>query len=200
MNVLWELRWNGFNFTIVEAFLYQVASVIWSFLVPYRWIKDKNLPHRQQKIILKWPRDLYWLQVSIGTVILVKTLCWWLYYDNDFKMLVIESICWCSMLCVESVTNISNRLVASISSLSATHFILNIRHQYRCSHWKWPGFHGLSWIDFPRAASIKFTDDGIEISWWQVWDVDDQFIILWMSSKYGFWHQHNSRHFNYTIS
>ena len=54
------------------------------------------------------------------TVILVTSLCWWLYDGDWFKMLVAESLCWwlfslCWWFsqCIKSVTNILNRSPSS---------------------------------------------------------------------------------------
>ena len=69
---------------------------------------------------------------QLVTVMLVTSLCWWLYDGDWFEMLVAESLCWWLFslywwfsLCIKSVTNISN--------LSPTHLVSNIRHQHRCN-------------------------------------------------------------------
>ena len=67
---------------------------------------------------------LSWWQCWV-TVVLVTSLCWWLYNGDWFQMLIAESLCWRFSQCIKSVTNISN--------LSPTHFVSNIRHQHRCS-------------------------------------------------------------------
>ena len=61
------------------------------------------------------------------TVMLVTSLCWWLYDGDWLEMLEAESLCWrlfslCWRFsqCIKSVTNISN--------LSPTHLVPNIRH------------------------------------------------------------------------
>ena len=74
------------------------------------------------------------LVIRTVTVMLVTSLCWWLYDGDWFEMLVAESLCWWLFpLCwwfsqSESVTNISN--------LSPTYWVSNIRHQHRCNQSK----------------------------------------------------------------
>ena len=65
---------------------------------------------------------------------LVTSLCWWLYDGDWFQMLVAESLCWqlfslCWWFsqCIKSVITISN--------LSPTPLVSNIRHQHRCNHY-----------------------------------------------------------------
>ena len=78
------------------------------------------------------------LRVKIGqkifavTVMLVTSLCWWLYDGDRFEMLVAESLCWrLFSLCwwffqfIKSVTNISNLL--------PTYLVSNIHHQHQCN-------------------------------------------------------------------
>ena len=72
------------------------------------------------------------IQYRMVTVMLVTSLCWWLYDGDWFQMLVAESLCWRLFFvmlvifqCIKSVTNISN--------LSQTHLVSNIRHQHRCN-------------------------------------------------------------------
>ena len=91
------------------------------------------------------------------TVMLVTSLCLWLYDGDWFEILVAESLCWrlfslCWWFfpCIKSVTNISN--------LSPTHFVSNIRHQHRCNHFK---LTLLFWIS----------------TWWRSWVT--QFDLLW---------------------
>ena len=43
------------------------------------------------------------------TVMLVTSLCWWLYDGDRFEMLVTESLCWWFSQCFKSVTNILDR-------------------------------------------------------------------------------------------
>ena len=63
-------------------------------------------------------------------MMLVTSLCSWLYDGDWFQMLVTESLCWRLFSlcwgfsqCIKSVINISN--------LSPTHLVSNIRHQHR---------------------------------------------------------------------
>ena len=67
------------------------------------------------------------------TVMLVTSLCWWLYDGDWFQMLVADLLCWRLLSlswwfsqCIKSVTNILNQ--------SPTHLVSNIRHQHRCNH------------------------------------------------------------------
>ena len=76
-----------------------------------------------------------WLSVQLHfwvTVMLVTSLCRWLYDGDWFQMLVAESLCWrlyslCWRFtqCIKSVTNILNR--------STTYLVSSIRHQHRCN-------------------------------------------------------------------
>ena len=74
------------------------------------------------------------IDLNSGTMILVTSLCWWLYDCDWFQMLVAKSLCWrLFSLCwwfsqwIKSVTNMLNR--------SSTHVVSNIRHQHRCNLW-----------------------------------------------------------------
>ena len=85
------------------------------------------------------------------TVILVTSLCWWLYDGDWFQMLVTESLCWrlfslCSwfLQCIKSVTNILN--------LSLTHFVFNIRPQHRVSF-------NLRYLDPNRVNLVRCNKD-----------------------------------------
>ena len=56
--------------------------------------------------VLRWPK---FLKIrKFGTLMLVKTLCWWVYDGDSFKMLMEASLCWWLFL-IEPVTGISNR-------------------------------------------------------------------------------------------
>ena len=108
-------------------------------------------------------------------------------------MSVAESLCWRLFQCIKSVINISN--------LPPTHLVSNIRHQhmicfnmiwfiryglYDMGHIIWPILYGpyrmahIVWTKSYEPYHIKayhmlVTDDGDQMCWWQVWDVDDRF-------------------------
>jgi len=84
-------------------------------------------------------------------VMLVTSLCWWLYDGNWFERLVAESLFWrllslCNITYVGDFLNVLNRdllnpiiighqhpeSVTNVSNLS-THLVSNIRHQHRCN-------------------------------------------------------------------
>ena len=47
--------------------------------------------------------------VFMVTVMLVTSLCWWLYDGDWYQILVAESLCWWFSRCIKSVINILNR-------------------------------------------------------------------------------------------
>ena len=72
------------------------------------------------------------------TVMLVTSLCWWLYDGDWFEMLVAESLCWrlfslCWDLINVKIGHQHPESVTNISNLSPTHLVSNIRHQHRCN-------------------------------------------------------------------
>ena len=54
------------------------------------------------------------------TVMLVTSLCWWLYDGDQFEMLVAKSLCWRFFQCIKSVTNILNAYTFCLHHSSPT--------------------------------------------------------------------------------
>ena len=68
----------------------------------------------------------------VVTVMLVTSLCWWLYDGDWFQMLVAIFV----MLVIFPMYQIGHQhseSVTNISNLSSTHLVSNIRHQHRCN-------------------------------------------------------------------
>ena len=85
------------------------------FLMQYPLFAVKN----KGLILSQW--QWWWWHRYVGDIVmLVTSLCWWLYDDDWFEMLVAESLCWrlfplCPWFsqCIKSVTNILNRSTTS---------------------------------------------------------------------------------------
>ena len=89
-----------------------------------------HVQHEQVLILMvnreQWTHNMFSEIVLLVIVMLVTSLCWWLYDSDWFHMLVAESLCWRLFRYVgglKSLTNILNR--------STTHLVSNIRHQHR---------------------------------------------------------------------
>ena len=77
----------------------------------------------QFKLVLIFWQALF--TANSVAVMLVTSLCWWLYDGDIFEMLVAKSLCWRFSQCIKSVSN--------NSELSPTHLVSNIRHQHPCN-------------------------------------------------------------------
>ena len=83
---------------------------------------DSHRHYSKNILALVWTIliNLIWFLLIRVTVMLVTSLCWWLYDGDWFEMLVAESLCWRfeSLFwwfshCIWSVTNILNRSLTS---------------------------------------------------------------------------------------
>ena len=82
-------------------------------------------------------------QTTQVTVLLVQSLCWWLYDVDWFQMLMAKSLCWrlfslCNITYVADFLNVFNRsptpwIGHQHLKLVTNTFGLNIHHQHRCN-------------------------------------------------------------------
>ena len=114
--------------------------------------------------------------VQMVTVMLVTSLCWWLYDGDRFEMLVTESLCWwffslCWWFfqCIKSVTNILNRSPTSYQHIWSPASVTNIDVAKI-----WPIFwckNGRFWLktfELRLVTSMLVTNVGDQMSWWEV--------------------------------
>ena len=94
------------------------------------------------------------------TVMLVATICWWLYEGHSLKILVAESFCWWVFQCKKSVTHISKQPPTSQSCHQH-----NPSPTFLTSMWSYD-FEPIIWLLQEKSFEIK------------AWYIDFQVILL----------------------
>ena len=99
-----SLQWN--LLVTILSFFTDFLMVLFSGRMYYRSCLTMLIVHQHPKIDTNTESSNLLDEV---TVMLVTSLCWWLYDGDRFEMLVAESLCWWFFQCIKSVTNILNR-------------------------------------------------------------------------------------------